>query len=997
MFVPPWIKTTFQTVFCTVLILLCLFSPIHAQQFRFDHWTVDDGLPQNSVYSITQTPDGYLWMTTFDGLVRFDGVRFTIFNKVNLKNLPSNRFYQIFAEVDGTIWASTEEDGIVRFKDGQLQVFNSVDGYPIKSPANIQKDLDGSLLFTLPEAILRWRDGKLNLEKKGEAAQIKIYVSPQGFRWELDKNGLQKIGRDGSQTKLSLPFEVNKMQYPFLFPTIFEDQTNALWITKLGSLYRIKDGKTTIWGKDEGMPQSQVNKITQDADGNIWVSTLSNGACQLKNNRFNCYNQSNGFLSENYAMDIFTDREGTLWITTNGKGFNRLNKQAVNPLSTKDGYFENGAYPIFRDSSDNIWIGSFDGLFQFKDGEINNLTQKTKLIYTIVQAFAEDKEGRIWLGGKDGVQYLQNGKVTDFTAKLGFEPEKVSFWDICQTPDNAIWFAANQGLVKLQNNTVTRFTTENGLPTNDVKIVFERKDGTFAIGTTNGLALADYKTIENSLSILQTYNETNGLAGNHIRSIYEDADGTLWIGTYDSGLSRLKNGKITNYNTSNGMFSNGVFAILEDNRGFFWMSSNQGIYRVSKQELNNFADGKISKITSTAYGKSDGMLNAECNGGRQPSALKNKDGKLWFPTQNGLAIIDPEAVPFNPNPPPVVIESANLSGTNIDLKDKLEIQPNQDNLEIKYTGLSFIKPEQTRFRYKLQGLDENWTEAGTRREAFYPYLPPGTYTFRVIAANSDNVWNEQGATLQITVYPAFYRTWWFWSLSILLLAAVIYVLNKRRIDRLKRERSAQQNFAWQMIASQEAERKRIAAELHDSLGQRLVVIKNLALLYLSAKDKRQESQIENISAEASQALNEVKGISYNLRPYQLDRIGLTKAIEAIIRSAQTASEIDFSAEIDDIDNYFPKDAEINFYRIVQESINNILKHSQATKAKIEIKNKETKLDIIIEDNGRGFSSEANSGGFGLIGIKERVDLLNGNMEIISAMNQGTTIKVLIEK
>lgn len=997
MFVPPWIKFNFQTVFITVSILLCHFSSTFAQQFRFDHWTVDEGLPQNSVYSITQTPDGYLWMTTFDGLVRFDGVRFTIFNKVNLKNLPSNRFYQIFAEDDGSLWGSTEEDGIIRFKDGQLQVFNSVDGFPIKRPAIIQKDLDGSLLFTLPEAILRWRDGKLSLEKKGDAAQFKIYVSPQGFRWEFDKNGLRKIGRDGSQTNLSLPFDLTKMDYSLLSPTIFEDKTNALWIAKLGSLYRIKDGKTSIWGKDEGMPQSQVNKIAQDADGNLWVSTIGDGACQLKNNRFSCYNQSNGFLSENYAMDIFTDREGTIWITTNGKGFNRLNKQAVNPLSTKNGYFENGAYPIFQDSSDNIWIGSFDGLFQFKDGEINNLTQKTKLIHTIVQAFAEDKEGRIWIGGKDGVQYLQNGKVTDFTAKLGFEPGKVSFWDIRQTPDNAIWFAANQGLIKLQNNTVTRFTTGNGLPTNDVKIVFERNDGALAIGTTNGLVLADYKTNENSISILQTYDETNGLAGNHIRSIYEDSDRTLWIGTYDSGLSRLKDGKITNYNTFNGMFSNGVFAILEDNRQNFWMSSNQGIYRVSKQELNDFADGKISKITSTAYGKSDGMLNAECNGGRQPSALKNKDGKLWFPTQDGVAIIDSEAVPFNPNPPPVVIESAVLSGNNVDVKNKLEIQPNQNTLEIRYTGLSFIKPEQTRFRYKLEGLDENWTEAGTRREAFYPYLPPGTYTFRVIAANSDNVWNEQGATLEITVYPAFYRTWWFLILSVLAFIAIIYFLNKQRIDRLKRERATQQNFAWQMIASQEAERKRIAAELHDSLGQRLVVIKNLALLYLTTKDKRQESQIEGISNEASQALNEVKGISYNLRPYQLDRIGLTKAIEAIIRSAQTASEIDFSAEIDDIDNYFPKESEINFYRIVQESVNNILKHSNATKAKVEIKSEEQKLKLIIEDNGVGFSSETKSNGFGLIGIKERVDLLNGNMEIITTPNQGVIIKILIQK
>lgn len=1002
MFKFGWSEFNFPTWLLAVLIFFCLPHAIKSQQFRFDHWTVDEGLPQNSVYAMTQTPDGYLWMTTFDGLVRFDGVRFTIFNKVSLKNLPTNRFNNIFAEDDGTIWASTEEDGIIRFKDGQLQVFNSVDGFPIKSPAIIQKDLDGSLLFTLREAILRWRDGKLSLEKKDDAAKLKIYVSPQGFRWELDKNGLRKIGRDGSQTNLSLPFDATKMDYPLLLQTIiFEDKTNALWIAESGSLYRIKDGKTTIWGKDEGMPQSPVNKITQDADGNLWFSTISDGACQLKDNRFNCYNQSNGFLSENYAMDIFTDREGTLWITTNSKGLNRLNKQTVSPLSTKDGHFDKNVYPILQDSSDNIWIGTLPGLFQFKDGEINNLPNETKLIYPVVQALAEDKEGRTWIGGIDGVQYLQNGKVTDFTAKLGFEPGKCSFWDIRQTPDNAIWFAANQGLVKLQNNTVTRFTTENGLPTNDVKIVFERKDGTFAIGTTNGLALADYKTVENSISILQTYNESNGLAGNHIRSIFEDSDSVLWIGTYDSGLSRLKDGEITNYNTSNGMFSNGVFAILEDNRGNFWMSSNQGIYRVSKKELNDFADGKISKITSTAYGKSDGMLNAECNGGRQPSALKNKDGKLWFPTQDGIAIIDPEAVPFNPNPPPVVIESAVLAGNSIDLKDKLEIQPNQDNLEIKYTGLSFIKPEQTRFRYKLEGLDENWTEAGTRREAFYPYLPPGTYTFRVIAANSDNVWNEQGATLKITVYPPFYRTWWFIIFSILVITAFIYWLYRHRLAAAHRQQIAQEEFSRRLINAHESERRRIAAELHDSLGQHLAMIRNSAAFGAQTSQKLEEAQVHlnKISDESVQAIAEVREISYNLRPYLLDRLGLTKAISSMLKKVSETTEIEVVSEVETIDGIFPNESEISIYRIIQESLNNILKHSEATQVNFSIERNNRNVIIKIADNGKGFDVNLHNqkqSGFGLLGMQERVKMLGGIISIESILQKGTTVLVKFE-
>ena len=401
-------------------------------------------------------------------------------------------------------------------------------------------------------------------------------------------------------------------------------------------------------------------------------------------------------------------------------------------------------------------------------------------------------------------------------------------------------------------------------------------------------------------------------------------------------------------------------------------------------------------ITSTFFGKSDGMLNRECNGGRQPAGIKAKDGRLWFPTQDGVAVIDPENVEFNPLPPPVVIESASLENSPLPMTESLTIQPNQGNLEIHYTGLSFIKPEQVQFRYKLEGLDENWTNAGTRREAYYPYLPPGRYVFRVIAANSDNVWNEKGAAIEIVVLPPFYRRWWFVVLTVLLAVGIVFVLYKRRISQLKKARVAQQAFSRQLIASQEQERKRIAAELHDSLGQRLVVIKNLALMFLNAKKSDENRQIEEISSEASEAIGEVKEISYNLRPYQLDRIGLTKAVEAIVRSAQVASAIDFSSEIDDIDNYFPKDAEINFYRIVQECVNNAVKHSEASKAFVKIRHSGDNLELEISDNGCGFTpnqTESKTGGFGLIGIAERAELFGGKVEIKSAPKQGTVVRI----
>jgi len=242
------------------------------------------------------------------------------------------------------------------------------------------------------------------------------------------------------------------------------------------------------------------------------------------------------------------------------------------------------------------------------------------------------------------------------------------------------------------------------------------------------------------------------LAGNFVRSICEDETGAIWFGTYDSGLSLYRNGVFTNFNVNNGLFSSGVFAILPDARGNFWMSSNQGIYRASRQQLIDFADGKVSAIVSTAYGKSDGMLSTECNGGRQPAGIRASDGRLWFPTQDGVAIVDPEAVSFNPFPPPVVIENVTIEDKLIDDFESADgnsnsaiiIEPEQDNLEINYTGLSFVKPEQVRFRYKMEDLDDAWTEAGGRRTAYFPYLPPGNYTFRVTAANSDDVWNEQG-------------------------------------------------------------------------------------------------------------------------------------------------------------------------------------------------------------------------------------------------------------
>jgi signal transduction histidine kinase len=480
-------------------------------------------------------------------------------------------------------------------------------------------------------------------------------------------------------------------------------------------------------------------------------------------------------------------------------------------------------------------------------------------------------------------------------------------------------------------------------------------------------------------------------------------------------MARFKDGKFTRYDVKAGLFNNGVFQMLEDDRDNFWISSNHGIFRVSRKELDEYADHTRSTITSVAYGKGDGMLNIECNGGRWPAGIRTRDGKLWFPTQQGVAVVDPEAVPFNRQPPPVIIESVLLDRSPVTPEGEIKIQPRQENFEIDYTALSYIGSEDLKFKYKLEGLDRDWVDAGTRRTAYFSHLPPGKYTFKVIAANRDGVWNFQGASLQLSVLPRFYQTWWF---STLVAAAAIgggFSLYRRRVNRLEQARKTQEDFSRRLLQSQEQERQRIAAELHDSLGQSLLIIKNRVALAQKEIEERDsvEEQLGELSHSASSAIEECREIAYNLRPFQLDRFGLSRTLGGIFTRIGEVTPIQVSTEIDAIDDLLDTEAQVNVYRIVQECANNIIKHSQATEASLFVKRRDSEIVMVIQDNGRGLAAEktdaglalragepidgsvAKRGGFGLIGIAERVKMLHGTYKIDTVPGVSIRIKIPI--
>jgi signal transduction histidine kinase/ligand-binding sensor domain-containing protein len=784
-----------------------------------------------------------------------------------------------------------------------------------------------------------------------------------------------------------------------------EDRRGNYWVGTYTGLYRLIDGNFVRYELPGDLARGAIACISEDAQGVLWVSTISGSLFQLAMNQASAaaptpiaiaFNPA-GAPAGNHVDVIFTDREGTIWLGTNSYGLLRANKQVVTVYSKQDGLSSDSVYPVYEDRQGAVWIGNWQGrVTRFKDGKFTPAWE-----WTLPTALAEDRDGNLWMGKNVGLVRFNGSYWTEEDSLIGFSGRNYEVDAIHQDREGTMWFGTSQGLVSYKDGARKLYTTGDGLAGNEVKVILEDRledrQGALWFGTYGGLSrLKD--------GAFASYRKSDGLASDHVRSLFEDDEGVIWVGTYDGGLSRIKDGRIRTYTTNDGLFTNGVFQILDDRRGNFWMSSNLGIYRVSRQELNDFADGKIHAITCVAYGKRDGMLNVECNGGTSPAGVRTRDGRLWFPTQSGVAVIDPADVPFNPLPPPVLIDAMVVDGVSVAIKGPLRILPGQQGLEIHYTGLSFINPEHVRFRYRMEGLDKDWVEAGTRRAAFYSHLPPGHYTFSVVAANASGVWNLVGASLEVTVVPPFWRAWWFTILVLTGLAVIATVGYRRRIAMPQRAAAAQEAFSRRLIESQEIERKRIAAELHDGLQQSISIIANRASLAL---DKREDpdrafDQVNEIAAAASDALKEVREIAYNLRPVELDRLGLTKALRAMVNKVAASTGISISAGIDELDHFFSPESEINLYRIVQESINNIVKHSGATEASVKIERAASSLLVTIGDNGRGFAAEpapandSRPAGFGLMGIAERARMLGGKHLIQSAPGAGTTINVQID-
>ena len=546
-------------------------------------------------------------------------------------------------------------------------------------------------------------------------------------------------------------------------------------------LARVSPGSVRAYTARDGLPGAPVKDIRRDKDGILWIGTENSGLVRQRGERFEAFTTREG-LSNNLVQKVLEDREGNLWVGTQDGGLNRLSEGKFITWTAREGLAADIVWPVLGDRQGNLWIGTSNGgLSRFRDGRFVNFTTRNGLSSNAVQSLAQDAEGAIWVGTRGGgLNRLKDGKWKRFSTRNGLPSDSVSALQADR--DGRLWIGMRDGGLAWMDRGRIVPVGGQSLQRETIHFIHQDRKGDMWIAT-NGRGLVRY-----SGGAFTSYTTKEGLSSDIVNVVHEDGDGALWVGTFGGGLNRLREGRIDTWTTAEGLFDDAIFQILEDGQGNLWMSCNKGVFRVGKMELDEVARGARRTLQPVAYGQLDGMRDRECNGANQPPGWRMPDGRLYFPTIKGLVTIDPERIHTNKIPPPVVLEQVRVNGEPVPLSASVEFAPDRESFEFHYTAPSLSVPERVRFRYKLEGLDRDWVEAGSRRVAYYTRIPPDRYRFVVTAANEDGVWNEGGVSVAFRLQPHFWRTAWFFALTAVALGATGLFGYRLRVRQLhKRE------------------------------------------------------------------------------------------------------------------------------------------------------------------------------------------------------------------
>lgn len=746
-----------------------------------DVWRSGDGLPQNSVQCILQTRSGYLWLGTHEGLVRFDGTRFTVFDAAHEAGIENSYVWTLLEDHAGDLWIGTGGGGLTRYRDGTFVSFTvdgTAGGLPHDMVSSIVQRPDGGLwIGTYGGGLVGLKDGIF----RGYAATKEL--RSQLIRTLLvDADGRLWIGTVGGGLHRFDPELGRVIGYggdPQNVYALHQDRRGRLWIGTDQGLLRL-DGDRLRRGF---VGDLIVHAIHEDSLGNLWVGT-DHGLRRLSADGVTSWGAGDG-LSNEIVHAIHEDREGSLWIGTGGGGLNRLRRGPFSTLAAREGLSHDMVSVILEDGAGVLWIGTWGGgLNGFTGGVFRTWTTADGLSSNLVSALHQDERGELWVGTYDaGLNRLgRDGTIVTYSTRDGLAHDSV--WAIGEGLAGAVWVGTSAGLSRIDEAGISSFGLDDGLSQANVRALLLDRQGVLWIGT-NGGGLSRFAD-----GRFTSLGRREGLSNDVVYAIHEDSRGVLWIGTYGGGLNRHSGGRFTAITTAQGLCDDTVLRILEDDAGDFWMSSNRGVFQVSRDEADAVAAGHAERLACTYFGTAAGMRSSECNGGLQPAGWKARDGRLWFPTTAGAAVVDPGAARSDRPAPPVVVEAVIADRRLLDPGQPALLAPGTRDVELHYTALSFLDPGRVRFRYRLEGYDDEWVDAGTRRQAYYTNLPPGEYRFGVQASNDDGAWNEGGAAYAFRLRPRLWQTDWFVALctvSAIGAAGGLYLVRVRTLKHREHE------------------------------------------------------------------------------------------------------------------------------------------------------------------------------------------------------------------
>jgi len=954
--------------------------------FLVRSWQNEDGLPHSTINSILQTHDGYLWLGTYVGLVRFDGIRFVQYSSSNLPDLGTDQVNYLFESRDGTLWIALKSGRLLAWKDGATRVILLGDAasQPVASMA--QQANDVIWLQDAAGALGRVTTSGVEYVFKpshsSSGSNPGLVVDAQDQLWVSTSSGL-KLWRDARLVSPGLGSLDGKP-----VESIVRARDGAVWIYYNRRLWKVTAGK--ILAQIEAPKQlTGVAGMLEASDGRFWLGS-GEGALFCLNTGSSEWMEipKSGFQGLNRLL--YEDHEGNIWRGGFGGGLTCIRPRIFTLHELEGDSFARYARSVSSDQAGNVWAVLHNHtLSRIAVGTQNPEVWPQSNIPIETESLFVDHHGTLWVGA--GGRHLYRFKNGSFVLELDLGSEVSAINALFEDADDNLWvgFTGGAGVGVLPKGDPAGWHTIRGPTFPDVRSIGQGADGAMWFGTYYGGAFRLKDDHWTRLTV------QNGLPSDYIRFFLPETNGTVWLGTLH-GLCRWRDGRLASITSDQGLWNDSLSEMIADGRGNFWISSFGGIFRVRRDDLNDCADGRRKTVQCVGYNREDGLVNVECPGGFQPAGTKTPDGRLWFPTVGGLVSLAPDHIKENKLPPPVWLETVTIDGSPIPIKHStttIRVGPGKRRFDFRFTAPSFTSPEKVLFRHKLEGLDADWSPPDSQRTVTYNYLSPGRYTFETAACNNDGIWNNNGQRLQLIVQPFVWQTWWFKTgVGLLLAVGLVFGVRRRerwksrlRIERLEREHAV------------EHERSRIARDIHDDLGANLTRIVFLSQRVEDASNNPAEVEhwIRKIPAAAGRTIQSLDEIVWAINPKHDSLESLANYLSRYAQDFFSLAGIRCLLDVPTVLPAISLNAEVrhNLVLTAREAMQNVAAHAGATEVRVALQFDQLGLKIVIADNGHGFDpAQVSENGNGLPNMRKRLADIGGILEIVSRPGAGTTVR-----